>query len=153
MVWDSIEHSRRKITVRRRPLSFLCVKCGFNCFGIYSRGELDELAICPTHTIPKRKNTMQETLMNGTTLNYFNADTSEESECQRMVATVDSMMAYHPWSKEQVQQGAEVRDAIGEAIKQILLNVAPSPMRTRAINHLVDARMIANAAITFKGEF
>ena len=63
------------------------------------------------------------------------------------------MMAYHPWSKEQVQQGAEVRDAIGEAIKQILLNVAPSPMRTRAINHLVDARMIANAAITFKGEF
>jgi hypothetical protein len=66
-------------------------------------------------------------------------------------ARVDQLMAYAPWDKQQILRGEHVRDAIGNAMKEIIANVEPCPARTRALNHLIDARMIANQAITFKG--
>lgn len=65
---------------------------------------------------------------------------------------VKNLFTFHPWSATQVADGEKVRDAIAEAYKAVILNVPSSPTRTRALNALVDARMLANAAITFKGE-
>ena len=44
-------------------------------------------------------------------------------------------------------------DALKAAAMEIMIHVPPSPSRTRALNHLIDARMLANAAITHKGKY
>ena len=66
---------------------------------------------------------------------------------------VDEAFKYQPWDAEQQKAGEAVRGALVEAARTILASVPETPLRTRALNNLVDARMIANAAITFKGRF
>lgn len=66
---------------------------------------------------------------------------------------VEDAFTYQMWTPEQVADGQAVRDVLVAAVKVILKRVPESPMRTRAINNIVDARMIANAAITFQGRF
>lgn len=60
---------------------------------------------------------------------------------------------YHPWAPDQREAGEIVREALVAAAKAILRSVPQGPSRTRALNHLIDARMIANAAITHRGRF
>lgn len=66
---------------------------------------------------------------------------------------VDRLFAYQPWDKAQQECGDVVREILAIAAKQILRSVPPGALRTRAINKLADARMLANAAISFRGEF
>lgn len=66
---------------------------------------------------------------------------------------VNAAFQYQPWNHHQQQQGDQVRELLTFAAKGILRNVPSGPLRTRALNHLIDARMIANAAITFGGRF
>lgn len=66
---------------------------------------------------------------------------------------VDDVFRYHQWDPGQQDAGNQVRDALIAAAKVILRTVPESPSRTRALNHLIDARMVANAAITFGGRF
>ena len=66
---------------------------------------------------------------------------------------VDAAFQYQPWSADQQAAGEQVRNALVEAARIILTCVPETPLRTRALNNLVDARMLANAAITFKGRF
>jgi len=66
---------------------------------------------------------------------------------------VEEAFHYQPWNDAQVAAGSEIRTALIEAAKIILKNVPETPLRTRALNALVDARMLANAAITFNGKF
>lgn len=61
---------------------------------------------------------------------------------------VEDAFQYHRWSPEQIASGGVVRAACVEAVRAILTNVPRSPLRTRAINAIFDARMLANAAIT-----
>lgn len=68
-------------------------------------------------------------------------------------AAVEDLFEYHPWDAEQQSRGSDVRHALANAVKALIANVPPCPTRTRAINHIVDARMLANAAITFKGKY
>lgn len=68
-------------------------------------------------------------------------------------ANIQSLFRFEPWQPSQIAKGERVRDALAKAYEVMLENVPPSPTRTRALNMLVDARMLANAAITFKGEF
>lgn len=70
--------------------------------------------------------------------------------------TVDNVreaFTYAPWDQEQVDAGKQVTEALIAAAETILRVVPESPLRTRAINGLFDARMIANAAITHRGKF
>lgn len=69
------------------------------------------------------------------------------------LTNVDEAFRYLPWNAEQISAGDEVRAALANAARVILTRVAESPLRTRALNNLIDARMIANAAITFRGRF
>lgn len=62
------------------------------------------------------------------------------------------LFTYHPWDEAQQHAGERVRDALANAFLAIQNYVPSSPTRTRALNMLLDARMLANAAITFKGE-
>jgi len=66
---------------------------------------------------------------------------------------VEEAFQYQPWDPLQQDAGAQVRDALVNAAKVILRTVPDCPTRTRALNDLVDARMKANAAITFRGRF
>lgn len=66
---------------------------------------------------------------------------------------IDDVMRYQPWNYDQVQAGDIVREALTAAAKAILRNVPESPMRTKALGHIIDARMDANAAISFRGRF
>lgn len=66
---------------------------------------------------------------------------------------VEQAFRYQPWNSEQQVAGEEIRNVLIEAAKSIIKNVPETPLRTRALNALVDARMLANAAITFNGQF
>jgi len=66
---------------------------------------------------------------------------------------VEVAFQYQPWNDEQVKAGAIIRETLVVAAKMIISNVPETPLRTRALNALVDARMLANAAITFNGKF
>lgn len=67
--------------------------------------------------------------------------------------TIDEAMAYHPWDHNQREAGEVVREALTAAAKAILRHVPPSRYRTAALDLVLDARMKANAAITFRGRF
>jgi hypothetical protein len=69
------------------------------------------------------------------------------------LANVDEAFTFQPWDAGQVERGEAVRDALVLAAKQVLRNCPAGRLRTRALNNLIDARMLANAAITFKGRF
>lgn len=72
---------------------------------------------------------------------------------QEARAAVEEVFTYSAWSDEQKRAGAHVVDALKAAAMEIMIHVPPSPSRTRALNHLIDARMLANAAITHKGKY
>lgn len=69
------------------------------------------------------------------------------------LANIEDVMRYQPWDASQQIQGDEVRDALLHAAKVILRNVPRSPRRTIALQKLIEARMDANAAISFRGRF
>ena len=60
---------------------------------------------------------------------------------------------FQPWDSSQQLVGDAVRQRLQAAAEAILFGVSESPMRTRALNAIIDARMLANAAITFRGKF
>ena len=66
---------------------------------------------------------------------------------------IEDAFQYRRWNDQQEDAGAHVRDALVNAAKVILRTVPETPLRTRALNMLIDARMVANAAITFRGRF
>ena len=82
--------------------------------------------------------------MDGQTLSRATAISDEE---------VDDIMAYHPWTPEQVASGKTVRDSLGAAMKAIVENVPPSADRSAALRKLREARMDANSAITHGGRY
>ena len=69
------------------------------------------------------------------------------------IDNVEDAFTYQPWHAKQTDAGQQVREALVAAAKTILRLVPDGPMRTRAINDLIDARMKANAAISFSGRF
>jgi hypothetical protein len=68
-------------------------------------------------------------------------------------AQIHDLFQYHAWDDGMINQGSIVLNALEEAYAAIIANVPPSPTRTRALNAIVDARMLANAAITHKGKY
>jgi hypothetical protein len=65
---------------------------------------------------------------------------------------IDELFDYHPWNEEQKRQGEWVNRTLKHAYQTIVEYVPVSRSRTRALNALTDARMLANQAITFKGK-
>lgn len=65
---------------------------------------------------------------------------------------ISELFTYAPWTTAQCKQAEPVREALEAAYFAVLMNVPSSPARTRALNCISDARMLANQAITFEGE-
>jgi enoyl-[acyl-carrier-protein] reductase (NADH) len=63
------------------------------------------------------------------------------------------IFTYAPWNDSQVAIGSQVRQKLQESFEVIVNSVPSSPLRTRALNAIIDARMLANAAITFNGKY
>lgn len=76
-----------------------------------------------------------------------------ETEKQNVQQEVERLFTYIPWTDEQIDKGDVVRSALIKAYCIILENVPASATRTRALNCLLDSRLLANAAITFGGEY
>lgn len=70
-----------------------------------------------------------------------------------VIGEVHNLFEYHAWDEEKIMAGAEVRNILASAYQTILRVVPPCPTRTHALNNLVDARMLANAAITHDGRY
>jgi len=66
---------------------------------------------------------------------------------------VEHAFTFQVWNDDQKQRGAEVVGDLIQAAKTILRNVPECPTRTRCLNNLIDARMLANAAITHEGRY
>jgi hypothetical protein len=64
---------------------------------------------------------------------------------------VRDLIEYHTPTADHVNRMAEVRKGIETAMLAVVFNVPASPTRTRALNALMDARMLANAAVIFGG--
>lgn len=89
----------------------------------------------------------------GPTAESWGATPSPPPPMELSVDNVEEVFRYHPWDSVQVDRGAQVTDALIAAAKVILCVVPRCPARTRALNHLQDARMVANHAITHSGRF
>lgn len=86
-------------------------------------------------------------------LNFFQVPADHDSPLSsKAKELIDRLYTYEPWDDDQQLAGAKVRDALKAAHLAILTNVPPGPTRTRALNMLTDCRMLANQAITFRGE-
>lgn len=83
------------------------------------------------------------------TINLQRADGTEEGLAEQ----VHHLFTYHKWDDEQVLKGQHIRGALEDAYVAIIKHSPPCPTRTRALNMLVDARMLANAAITRGGKY
>ena len=70
-----------------------------------------------------------------------------------VVDAVTRRFTYKMWTPLQIAQGKEVTEAFIQAALVVMKNVPPSPTRTRVLNELEMARMLANAAITHDGAF
>jgi hypothetical protein len=66
---------------------------------------------------------------------------------------LEDIFEYHPWDEDQISCGADVKKALAEAFRVVVISVPPCPTRTRALNAITDARMLANAAITHRGKY
>lgn len=68
-------------------------------------------------------------------------------------ALIDDMFEYHPWDGEKQERGRQVRDALAEAVKTLIICVPPGPDRTVAIRKIREARMDADSGITHGGRY
>jgi hypothetical protein len=69
-------------------------------------------------------------------------------------AGIDDLFTYHSWEgdADKIQAAKNVRESLADAYECIICHVPPSPSRTRALNAIEDARMLANKALTFNGK-
>lgn len=94
---------------------------------------------------------MQETGLQARPLSELNRATAATITDAELEVLTNDLFTFKPWNDEKIAKGGEVKDALKEAYKLIIKNVPSCPTRTRALNCLIDARMLANAAITFDG--
>ena len=66
---------------------------------------------------------------------------------------IEDAMNYQPWTRDQQEAGAVVREALTAAAKAILRSVPDGAFRSVALRNIIDARMNSNAAISFRGRF
>lgn len=69
------------------------------------------------------------------------------------LSNIEEAMRYQPWDRKQLDGGEEIREILTLAAKAILKNAPRSARRTLALQHVISARMDANAAISFRGRF
>lgn len=66
---------------------------------------------------------------------------------------IDEVMVFQPWDGYQHDCGTQVREALTHAAKIILRTVPPGRFRSVTLRNIIDARMNANAGISFRGRF
>jgi hypothetical protein len=72
---------------------------------------------------------------------------------KEIVREVHELFTYKKWDENQVTRGTFVRDALVDAFLVILEQVPSCPTRSRALNLIIDCRMLCNAAITHEGKY
>lgn len=97
---------------------------------------------------------MQPTKSSGGPLGYSGPDFMRASLANAAVREqVELAFDYRPWNEGQIAHGAAVRAALAAAFLAVIDHVPPCPTRSRALNMILDARMVANSALTHGGRF
>jgi len=84
---------------------------------------------------------------------YGNAATSAPAPERLCLANIDDAMHYQPWMPDQQEAGEIVREVLTAAAKAILRHVPEGAFRRGALEDIINARMKANAGISFRGRF
>jgi hypothetical protein len=66
---------------------------------------------------------------------------------------IEDAFELHEWNAAQVRAGEEIRRALIEAVKMIVMFAPPCPDRSSAIRKLREARQDANSAISHGGKY
>lgn len=77
----------------------------------------------------------------------------EKAAGQITLDNIESVMSTRQWGSGQRASGNVVREALVAAAKAILREVPQGAEKERALQHILSARMHANVAISFDGEF
>ena len=93
----------------------------------------------------------QESIQSAGTASWAGGSSQRSEELT--LANIDEAMRYQPWDGYQMDCGDQVREALTAAAKVILRLVPAGRFRSVALRHILDARMQANAAISFRGRF
>ena len=72
---------------------------------------------------------------------------------QLSLANIEAAMTYQPWGPLETEAGEIVRESLTLAAKVILRHVPAGAFRSVALRAIIDARMNANAGISFRGRF
>lgn len=72
---------------------------------------------------------------------------------EEVAAQADDLFSYHNLTSDQMDRISMVREHLLMAYTTVLSHAPPSPMRTRALNMIFDARALANAAIAMNGRY
>ncbi|HEX8851223.1 MAG TPA: hypothetical protein VF761_16980 [Gemmatimonadaceae bacterium] len=89
----------------------------------------------------------------GTSSPNFNFTSPANASAEQIRELVEERFRYKPWDEQQKEDGKAVTDAAVDFGVAIMSKVPPCPTRTRALNLIEEARMLANAAITHGGKF
>ena len=76
-----------------------------------------------------------------------------EGVTPEVLTEIHNLFDYKAWNADQHVAGNAVRHTLAAAYEAIVAFVPACPQRTRALNMLVDARMLANSAVTHKGRY
>ncbi len=69
------------------------------------------------------------------------------------LGNIEDAMRYQPWTLDQQEAGEQIREVLTQAAKTILRTVPDGAFRSVALRNIIDARMNANAGISFRGRF
>lgn len=67
--------------------------------------------------------------------------------------TIDELMRYQPWTRAQQEAADQAREALTMAARVLLRTCPAGRFRSVALRAVLEARMNANASISFRGRF
>lgn len=116
--------------------------------------EIENIAEAAQHVLRSRRNAVESGAV--PTMGQDKAYGSAAGRDYAQEVTLENsavVMAYQPWDPDQRSAGDQVREALTIAVNTILRAVPRGKYRTKAVDGILQARMDANAGISFRGMF
>lgn len=84
-------------------------------------------------------------------LQNIKIDAEDAGTFDRAQEIIEELLTYHKPNAEQTEAYGEIATAAKDFMTTIIVQCPPGPARSRALNMVADARMVANASITHGG--
>ena len=70
---------------------------------------------------------------------------------EEVIEEIRYHFVHHDWDKSQKEKGLQIKMVLELAFRHFIAHLEPSPIRTRALNCIIEALMLGNRAITHQG--